>query len=487
MVVGEMVQEVDLVVVGAGPGGYTAALRAAELGIKTLLVDAKPKPGGVCLHEGCIPSKALLHAAEVINTSSTAAKFGIKFQKPEINVDELRNWKVGVTDKLAQGIIGMCKSAGVEILVGRAMFQDSKNLRLDRDGESAMRIKFKHAILASGSSPLKLPKLFKNEKDMQSPRIVDSTGILNIESIPKSLLVVGGGYIGLEMGTVYAALGTEVSVIEMTDGLLPGVDRDLVKPLTTHLSSTLKAIYLNAKLVSLEDNGTGVVAVMEGEGVPASQIFDRVLVAVGRRPNSDNLGLENTSVEIDKFGFVQIDQTCRTADKRILAIGDVSGQPMLAHRAMRQGMVAAEVLAGMPSVFDNRAIPAVVFTEPEIAWCGITENEAKAQGRQVAAAKFPWSASGRAMTLAEPVGQTKIIYDPETTLVLGVGMVGARAGELIAEAVLAIEMGAVLEDLVVAIHPHPTLSETVMEAATAALARLHRQKAKPTEKQASNV
>ncbi|HEY9757975.1 MAG TPA: dihydrolipoyl dehydrogenase [Oculatellaceae cyanobacterium] len=487
MVVGEMVQEVDLVVVGAGPGGYTAALRAAELGIKTLLVDAKPKPGGVCLHEGCIPSKALLHAAEVINTSKTAAKFGLKFTNPEINVDELRSWKVSVTDKLAQGIVGMCKSAGVEILVGRALFQDSKNLRVDRDGESAMRIKFKHAILASGSSALKLPKLYKSEKDLQSPRIVDSTGILNIENIPKSLLVVGGGYIGLEMGTVYAALGAEVSVIEMTDGLLPGVDRDLVKPLAQHLSSAFKAIYLNAKLVSLEDNGSGVVATMEGEGVPATQTFDRVLVAVGRRPNSENLGLENTSVEIDKFGFVQIDQQCRTADKRILAIGDVSGQPMLAHRAMRQGMVAAEVLAGLPSTFDNRAIPAVVFTEPEIAWCGLTENEAKAQGKQVAAAKFPWSASGRAMTLAEPVGQTKIIYDPQTTRVLGVGMVGPRAGELIAEAVVAIEMGAVLEDLVVAIHPHPTLSETVMEAATAALARIHRQKSKPVEKQASNV
>jgi dihydrolipoamide dehydrogenase len=487
MVVGEMVQEVDLVVLGAGPGGYTAALRAAELGIKTLLVDSKPKPGGVCLHEGCIPSKALLHAAEVINTSQAAAKFGLKFQKPEINVDELRSWKVGVTDKLAMGIVGMCKSAGVEILQGRAAFIDSKNLRIDRDGESAMRIKFKHAIVASGSTPLKLPKLFKNEKDMASPRIVDSTGILNLENIPKTLLVVGGGYIGLEMGSVYAALGSDVYVIEMTDGLLPGVDRDLVKPLATHLATAFKAIYLNSKLVSLEDTGHGVVATMEGEGVPATQTFERVLVAVGRKPNSTDIGLENTEVQIDKFGFVQIDNTCRTADKRILAIGDVSGQPMLAHRAMRQGMVAAEVLAGLPSAFDNRAIPAVVFTEPEIAWCGITETEAKAQGRQIAAAKFPWSASGRAMTLAEPIGQTKVIYDPETTLVLGVGMVGPRAGELIAEAVMAIEMGAVLEDLVVAIHPHPTLSETVMEAAAAALSRIQRQKGRPAEKQVSKT
>ncbi len=482
MVVGEMVQEVDLVVLGAGPGGYTAALRAAELGIKTLLVDAMPKPGGVCLHMGCIPSKALLHAAEVINTAKGASKFGLHFAEPKLNVEELRTWKSSVTDKLAQGIVGMCKSAGVDIVHGTAKFNDSKSLRVDCPGESAMRIKFKHCILATGSRPSVIPKLFKNEKDMASPRIVDSTGALNMESVPKSLLVVGGGYIGLEMGTVYDALGSEVTVVEMTDGLLPGVDRDLVKPLATHLTGKFKNIWLSTMVVSLEEVKNGVEVTLKGKDVPEKMTFEKVLIAVGRRPNSDNIGLESTQVTIDAQGFVTVDEQCRTSDKRILAIGDVSGQPMLAHRAMRQGMVAAEVLAGRPSSFDNRAIPAVVFTEPEIAWAGITETEAKAQGKEVGAAKFPWSASGRTMTLAEPIGQTKVIYDPETTAVLGVGMVGPRAGELIAEAVVAIEMGAVLEDLVVAIHPHPTLSETVMEASMAAVSRIERKAARDMEK-----
>lgn len=284
------------------------------------------------------------------------------------------------------------------------------------------------------------------------------------------------------MGTVYDALGAEVTVVEMTDGLLPGVDRDLVKPLATHLSGKFKNIFLSTKVLSLEEVKNGVEVTLEGKDVPEKMTFEKVLIAVGRRPNSDNIGLENTQVTIDAQGFVTVDAQCRTSDKKILAIGDVSGQPMLAHRAMRQGMVAAEVLAGRSSSFDNRAIPAVVFTEPEIAWAGITETEAKAQGKEVGAAKFPWSASGRAMTLAEPIGQTKVIYDPETTQVLGIGMVGPRAGELIAEAVVAIEMGAVLEDLVVAIHPHPTLSETVMEASMAAISRIERKAARDMEK-----
>lgn len=476
MVVGEMVQEIDLVVIGGGPGGYTAALRAAELGVKTLLVDAQPKPGGVCLHHGCIPSKALLHAAEVVNTTKSSGKFGLHFDAPKINVDELRNWKQGVTDKLAQGIIGMCKSAGVEIMNGRATFEDSRNIRVERQGESNVRVKFKHAILATGSRPTVIPKLFKKDEDMLSDRILDSTSALAIKDVPKSLLVVGGGYIGLEMGTVYAALGSDVTVVEMTDGLLPGVDRDLVKPLATHLQSVFKGIHLASKVISLEVVGSSVEARLEGKDVPASIKFDRVLIAVGRRPNSDGIGLENTKVEIDQQGFVGIDESCRTADKRIFAIGDVSGQPMLAHRAQRQGAVAAEVIAGKQSTFDNRAIPAVVFTQPEIAWCGITETEAKAEGKEVGAAKFPWSASGRAMTLAEPIGQTKVIFDPQSMLVLGVGIVGPRAGELIAEGVLAIEMGAVLEDLITTIHPHPTLSETIMEASMAAMSRLERQR-----------
>jgi len=483
MVVGEMAQETDLVVIGAGPGGYTAALRAAELGIRTILVDARPKLGGVCLHEGCIPSKALLHAAEVINTSQAAASYGLHFTEPKLNLDELRSWKQGVQDKLAQGIAGMCKSSQVEVLQGKARFENSRELRIDREGENSIRLKFKHALLATGSRAVILPKLFKNEKDMQSPRIFDAAGALKLEDVPRALLVVGGGYIGLEMGTVYAALGSVVTVVEMTDGLLPGVDRDLVKPVFTHLKTQFKDIFLSAKVTGIADKGKQVECTFEGDGVPEKASFDRVLIAVGRRPNSDDLGLEKTEAEIDQHGFVKIDNQCRTSDKRIYAIGDVSGQPMLAHRAMRQGQVVAEVLAGQKSVFDNRACPAVVFTEPEVAWCGLTETEAKQAGTEVGVAKFLWSASGRALTLAEPAGHTKIIFDPSTSLILGVAMVGARAGELIAEGVLAIESGAVLEDLAVTIHPHPTLSETVMEAAITGISRLERQRQKESTKQ----
>ncbi len=486
MVVGEMVEQVDLVVVGGGPGGYTAALRAAELGIKTMIVDMQPKPGGVCLHMGCIPSKALLHAAEVINVSRHAAEIGIEFASPKIDVDRLRGWKESVVDKLAQGISGMLKSAKVERLVGRAILQDSRSLRVDREGESAVRVKFKHCILATGSRPTRLPKLFKNEKDMDSPLILDSTSALKLSDVPKQLLVLGGGYIGLEMGTVYAALGSEVSVVEMTDGLLPGVDRDLVRPLATRLSEEFKQILLSTTVNTIEVQKGKVLVHMQGKDAPERLEFDKVLIAVGRRPNSEDLGLENTEVEVDKQGFIKVDESLRTTDKRIFAIGDISGQPMLAHRAIRQAYVAAEAIAGKPSVYDNRAVPAVVFTEPEIAWCGLTDIEAKEQGIKVGSAKFPWSASGRAMTINDPAGMTKVLYCPETTRVLGVGIVGARAGDLIAEAVLAMEMGAVLEDLAVSIHPHPTLSETINEASLAALARIERQKGQELEKQATS-
>jgi dihydrolipoamide dehydrogenase len=483
MVVGEMVQEVDLVVVGGGPGGYTAALRAAELGLKTLLVDAQTKPGGVCLHMGCIPSKSLLHAAEIINESKHAEKIGLKFTPPQIDLDSLRGWKQGVLDKLASGIVGMCKAAGVDILHGKAVFNDSRSIRVDCPGESAVRVKFKQCILATGSRPSQLPKLFENSEAMNSPRVMDSTSALKLEDIPKDLLVLGGGYIGLELGSVYASLGSQVTVVEMTDGLLPGADRDLVKPLATKLNTQFKAIYLNTKVTGIKVTANSVEAILEGKDVPTSLKFDKVLVAVGRRPNSDNIGLENTQVEIDQFGFVVQDQECRTRDKRILAIGDVAGQPMLAHRAMRQGYVAAEVLAGKKSLFDNACIPCVVFTQPEIAWVGLTEGEAKAKSITISSAKFPWSASGRAMTLADTNGTTKVLFNPDNGLVLGVGMAGPRAGDLISEAVLAIEMGATLEDLALSIHPHPTLSETINEAAISGMARMERQKAKEQDKQ----
>lgn len=475
MVVGEMVEQVDLAVVGGGPGGYTAALRAAELGIKTILIDTQPKPGGVCLHMGCIPSKALLHAAEVLNTARDAHRYGIKFASPKIDINELRTWKNGVLDKLADGIIGLCKGAKVERLVGRASFIDSKSLRVDREGESNVRVKFKHAIIATGSRPTRLPSLFKKETDIESDLIMDSTSALALADVPGRLLVIGGGYIGLEMGTVYAALGSKVTVVEMTDGLLPGVDRDMVRPLATRLQEDFEAIHLSTRVESLEVKGKKVIAEVKGSDVNGPLEFDRVLIAVGRVPNSGDLGLEETEVKIDKHGFIEVDQLCRTADRRIYAIGDVSGQPMLAHRAIRQGFVAAEVISGLPSAFDPAAIPAVVFTEPEVAWCGLTDTEAREKGIKVGTAKFPWSASGRAMTLAEPNGMTKILFDPESQAVLGVGMVGPRAGDLIAEAVLAMEMGAVLEDLAVAIHAHPTLSETINEAALSALSRIERQ------------
>jgi dihydrolipoamide dehydrogenase len=478
MVVGEMVQDIHLVVVGGGPGGYTAALRAAELGIKTILVDGSPKLGGTCLHVGCIPSKALLHAAELISETKHASEFGLNFAAPKIEVDKLRAWKESILDKLAGGIAGKCKSAGIEVIHGNAIFKDGRSIRVESDGESAVRIKFKQCIIATGSRPV-MPKMF----DIGSDRVMDSTGALKIQDIPKSLLIVGGGYIGLEMATVYAELGSEVTVVEMTDGLLPGVDRDLVRPLQQHLNTTLKNIYLSTKVAKIEDTGKGIKATLEGKDAPKEMTFDRVLVSVGRRPNSDNLDLQACGVKTDEHGFIPVDHECRTNEKRIFAIGDVSGQPMLAHRAIRQGFVAAEVIAGKKSSFDNRCIPAVVFTQPEIAYVGLTDTEAKNQGIEVASAKMPWSANGRAHTLADPAGQTKIIYDPATTQVLGVGLVGARAGELIAEAALAIEMGAVLEDLAVTIHTHPTLSETIMDSAQAALSRIERQ----AKKETSNV
>ena len=470
MVVGEMVQETQLVVIGAGPGGYTAALRAAELGIKCMLVESMPKPGGTCLHVGCIPSKALLHAAEVIGEAKAAETFGLTFGKPKIEIDKLRSWKESILDKLAGGIAGKCKSAGIEIIRGNALFKDNRSVRVEADGESAVRIKFKQCIIATGSRPI-MPKMF----DIGSPRVMDSTSALAISEVPKSLLIVGGGYIGLEMGTVYAALGSEVTVVEMMDGLLPGVDRDLVRPLQQHLQTAFKNIYLSTKVTKIEDTGKGIKANLEGKDVPAEMTFDRILVSVGRRPNSDNLGLDVCGVKTDEHGFIIIDDECRTSEKRIYAIGDVSGQPMLAHRAIRQGMVAAEVIAGKKSVYDNRCIPAVVFTQPEIAYVGLTDNDAKAKGIEVGTAKMPWSANGRAHTLAEPTGQTKVLYDPASGLVLGIGLVGPRAGELVSEAAVAIEMGAVLEDLAVSIHTHPTLSETIMESAQSALSRIERQ------------
>ena len=452
--------DTKLVVLGGGPGGYPAAFAAADYGIDVTLVDDGVKPGGVCLHRGCIPSKALLHAARLINEASEAAEWGISFKSPEIDIEKLRGWKDAVVGQLTGGIEGLCKSRGVKLIKARGHFIDSQTLELKSPEGERKRLTFETCIIATGSLPA-IPGPLKVDDE----RVMDSTGALELPDVPGRLLVVGGGYIGLEMGTVYAALGSDVTVVEMTPGLLPGVDRDLVNPLKRRLDEQFEAIYLNTKVEKLTPGKDGIIAELAGEGAPKSETFDRVLIAVGRRPNSSGFGLENTKVELDDRGFINVDETRRTSDPHLLAIGDVAGEPMLAHKATHEAKVAVGALAGEPTAFDPYAIPAVVFTDPELAWCGLTETEAKAEGRKVEAFRFPWAASGRAQTLGRTEGLTKLIADPETERLLGMGVVGPGAGELIAEGVLAIEMGARARDVAETIHAHPTLSETIMEAA----------------------
>jgi len=459
-------QETGLAVIGGGPGGYAAAFHAAEMGMKVTIVDSGSKLGGVCLNRGCIPSKALLHVAKLIQESKESADWGVKFAKPKIDVDALRAWKDGIIDKLASGVEQLAKRRNVEVIQARATFADSRTVSLKYEGQAPegapSHLSYEQAILATGSVPA-MPGLFK----IDDPRVMNSTGALELETIPKTLLVIGGGYIGLELGTMYAALGSKVTVVELTEGLLPGADRDLVRPLHTRLTGLFEGIFLNAKVEKLEVRKEGIAVFMSGSGAPAEEVFDRVLVSVGRWPNSMNLGLEATRVEVDEKGFVRIDAQRKTNDPSIYAIGDVAGQPMLAHKASREAKVAVEAASGQKSTFDNTAIPAVVFTDPEVAWCGLTETEARAQKQNVKVVRFPWAASGRAVTLARTEGLTKLIFDPESERVLGVGIVGPGAGELIAEGVLAVEMAAVARDLADTIHAHPTLSETIMESAEA--------------------
>jgi len=455
-------QETDVVVVGAGPGGYAAAFHSADLGMQTTMVDTRERPGGVCLFVGCIPSKTLLSAADLLQDAEEADQFGIKFGKPEIQLDKLRQFKEKVVDKLTSGLSDIARLRKVQFIQARATFESSNTLLLEGNGPS--RLRFKHAVLATGSVPMTLPGI-----DLKSPRLMDSTGALALEDVPASLLVVGGGYIGLELGSVYAALGSKVTVVELLDGLLPGVDRDLVRPLDKRVRKLFAGVHLKTKVVGIREVKEGLEVEFDGDINPKRQTFSRVLVSVGRRPSSTGIGLENTKAKINAKGFVEIDRQCRTADPAISAIGDVAGQPMLAHKAMREGKVAVEVIAGRKSVFDNRAIPAVVFTNPEIAWAGMMDAEAKAAGRKFKVVRFPWAASGRAVSLGRTEGLTKMLFDEETGQVLGVGITGPHAGELIAEGTLAIEMGAVAEDLAVTIHTHPTLSETVGEVAEAFL------------------
>ncbi len=455
--------DTQLVVLGGGPGGYAAAFLAADLGMQVTVVDLEPALGGVCLLRGCIPSKALLHVAKAMAEVRHLAEWGVAFSPPSIDPEAMRSRKNKVVATLTGGLAQLGKKRNVRVIRARAAFEDSQTLRLAAVGNQPLesdRLKFAQCILATGSSPMKLPAL-----ELPTARVMDSTGALDLPDVPESLLVIGGGYIGLEMGTVYAALGSKVSVVEMTDGLLPGADRDLVKPLYKKLERDFEAIWLNTKVVSLVDKKNAVEVAFEGAEGKRTQRFSRVLVAVGRRPNSAGLGLENTKVQVNPKGFVVVDRQQRTADPHILAIGDVAGEPMLAHKAAHEGKVAVEVLAGHAAAFEPRAIPAVVFTDPEIAWAGLTETEAKRQNRKIEIAVFPWGASGRAQSVGRPDGLTKWILDPESKRVIGCGIVGVAAGDLIGEAVVAIEMGAHVRDLVESIHPHPTLSETLGGAA----------------------
>jgi dihydrolipoyl dehydrogenase len=466
-------ESTQLAVLGAGPGGYAAAFYAADLGMQVALVDMESNPGGVCLYRGCIPSKALLHVAKVIDESRHASAWGVTFAEPKIDVDKLRAFKEAVVNKLTSGVGQVGRMRKVKFIQGRATLTGPKSMTIaGANGETELQ--FEHCILATGSSPTRIPALA-----LDNPRMMDSTSALDIPDVPKSLLVIGGGYIGLELGTVYATLGSKVSVVEMTGGLLPGADRDLVAVLQKRLEKLFAAIMLNTKVVKLVDDKNGIKVTFEagGEGdgdrrggpsgppPPSEQTFDRVLVAIGRRPNSKIPGLEKTAVKIDSQGFIEHDGQRRTAEPTIFAIGDVAGEPMLAHKASHEARVAVEAIQGHKAVFEPLAIPAVVFTDPEIAWTGLTEAQALAEGRDIEVAKFPWGALSRAITVDRPEGLTKLVLERKTGRVLGVGIVGSGAGELIGEATLAIEMGATAEDMKLTIHAHPTLSEGLMEAA----------------------
>lgn len=451
----------QVVVLGGGPGGYAAAFLAADLGMEVTIVEADPRLGGTCLIRGCIPSKALLHTAKIISEAEEMQSWGVSFSKPQIDIDKVRARKDEIVGALTGGLGKLADARKVRKIHARGVFVDSQTLNLEpvEGGTSVVgdqRLTFDHCILATGSVPA-MPKFL----DIGSPRVMSSTGALELPDIPESLLVVGGGYIGLEMGTVYSELGSKVTVVELGDGLLPGADRDLVRPLAKRVKERFAGVLLKHKVAGVKDVGDKVEVTIEGDELNDTVTFDRVLVSIGRWPVSKGFGLENTKVTVNDRGFVETDNQQRTSDPHILAIGDVAGDPMLAHKAAYEGRIAAEVLAGEPAAFDAQAIPAVVFTDPEIAWAGLTADEAKAAGRKVDVATYPWAASGRALANGRTDGLTKWIVDPETERVLGCGIVGSGAGELIAEAVLAIEMGCNVHDIAGSIHPHPTLSETV--------------------------
>lgn len=453
-------QSTQVAVLGGGPGGYAAAFMAADLGLDVTLIDVEANPGGTCLYRGCIPSKALLHVAKVIHEAQESTHFGLTFGAPEIDLNRVRTATEAVVQQMTGGLGQLVKARKINYIQGRGTFVNSKNLVVTLSDGKQIKLAAEYTIIAAGSRPARFGPLIESE------RIMNSTGALKLTDVPESLLLVGGGYIGLELGTVYAALGSEVTCVEMTGGLLPGADRDLVKPLHTRLEGQFKEILLNTKIADMKEQKTGIKVTLEGENIKKPQrTFDKVLISIGRKPNSSGLGLKSTGVVVNDRGFIEVDSQMRTADPNIFAIGDIVGGAMLAHKASAEGRVAAEVIAGHHAAFEPQAIPAVVFTDPEIAWCGLTEDEAKRAGRNVHVARFPWAASGRATTINRMEGLTKLISDPETKQLLGMGIVGSGAGELIAEGTLAIEMGALVSDIDLTIHPHPTLSETVMEAA----------------------
>jgi len=449
----------EIVVVGAGPGGYAAAFYAADLGKKVILVEQEKRLGGVCLIRGCIPSKALLHATELMAEAKEASHRGISFETPKVELAKLRAWKESIVTKLAQGVAGLAQRRGVQVMHGRGYFEDSNTLRVET-AEGQMFIKYDKAIIAVGSKPA-MPKAF----DLGNPRIMTSTEALDLEEIPENLLVIGGGYIGMELGTVYARLGSQVVVVEALESILTGADADLVRPVAKLAEKNFKAIRLKTKVAKMATAGKQIKVTIDADGVLNDELYDRVLVSVGRVPNGADLGLENTKVERDEKGFIKINAKMETSDPSISAIGDIAGGVLLAHKAHKEARVAVEAICGEATEWDNVIVPAVVFTDPEVAWCGLTETEAKAKGQKVEIVRFPWGASGRALTFDRTDGVTKLIIDPETERLLGVGIVGHHAGELIAEGVLAVEMGATARDLAEVVHPHPTLSETMMEAA----------------------
>ena len=449
----------EIVVVGAGPGGYTAAFYAADKGKNVTLVEQNPRLGGICLNAGCIPSKALLHATEIMRTAKESAARGIELGQPKINLDKLRAWKESILEKLGQGIKGLAQKRGVQVIHGRGHFEDSQTLRVET-AEGQKFISYHKAIIAVGSKPA-MPSAF----DLGNKRIMTSTEALDIQDVPTDLLVVGGGYIGMELGTVYAALGSEVVVLEALPSILTGVDPDLVRPVSRAAQKAFKGIRVNTKVLKMATAGKQIKVTTEFARQRREELYDGVLVSVGRAPNYADLGLENTRVTKDDKGFIKCNPQQQTDDPQIYAIGDVNGGALLAHRASKEAKIAVEAILGEPSAFENIVIPAVVYTDPQVAWCGLTETEAKQSGIEVQIAKFLWGASGRALTLDRPDGLTKLIIEPQTERILGVGIVGVGAGELISEGVLAVEMGATARDIADSVHPHPTLSETLMEAA----------------------